>query len=165
MGMLSTFAFVDDPSVTIDTIKLSIAAPSFRCNHLRSHTTPITEFASVCCGISKLMAYLTYDAFQKYDEIARCVSKPVVLYFMYEEMWPFKAQLANGRVRFFYCDDDEQWRNKMRLRLSKQKAIEKKIETLYVEGAEMVINVNRFRNAVKKNQIVWTEVPRSLLMI
>lgn len=164
MGLLTTFVFVDDPSVTIDTTKLTDENSQYLSHHcgepLLDVVIPIIQFAEKSCG-GKLMAYITWRAWEAYDNIAQCVSGPVVLYFMYEEMWPFKAQLDNGKVRFFCCEDEKQWGNKMRLRMSQDKAVEKKIETLHVDGTGITINVNRFKNAVKKNQIVWAELTRS----
>ena len=116
-------------------------------------TILLSDFMKKCNG--KLFAYMRGDFKRAWCNVAEAISKPVVLYFMYEEGYPFRITLNPLDATFDVCEDDK-WMKKMKPKRIKRKLI-KLAPDEYKEIEYMGrIVIEKYKKLVDK--IPWKEI-------
>ena len=122
-------------------------------------TMLLSDFMKDCDG--KIYSYMHGQLRRAWCNVAEAISKPVSLYFIYEEGFPFRIVLNQLNATFDVCEDDK-WMKKMKLTESKKKR-KKLAPEQYVDIEDMgKIIIEKYINLVDK--IPWKEVVISAQM-
>jgi hypothetical protein len=157
------FIFASNPSVTINVLALQrktlyyLFERSSIAEISMPYVTnlPIEQFAVFCSG--RLMSGVTPDTGSAFLDICACISGPVMLYFLQVGTgFPVAIILrpdSSSHVGLWCCRDTK-WYKCLKLKVNSQIVKKRKIETLHIPYYGKM-NVTRYKNAVKNNEITW----------